>query len=193
MRFGAADVTRVGLVTNRPVQPGQRGTAMHKKGVEPPALRRGRLFHQAMQATWRERHGGAQQPMIEKALANAIGPLGRADVRVVVNEDDDGSGHPFQAIVELKDRDFDRLSPRSLRQLIARDRRQLLRYVSALIDLTSAAAAGLGESYAMGSMAYSRGPSDPNLRAAIEAFFDEQMLAVIWEDESEEEAKARLG
>jgi hypothetical protein len=45
----------------------------------------------------------------------------------------------------------------------------------------------------MGAMVYSRGPSDPSVRSGIEAFFDEEMLAVTWEDETSEVAKARLG
>src|SRR4051794_32004392 len=149
---------------------------------EPQALRRGREFHRAMQASWAHRHGGVE-PHIEQALFRSGGIRGRADVRVIIDRDD---SHPFQTVVELKDRNFDRLSPRSVRQLIARDRRQLLRYVDALIDLSSAAAVAEGESIVMGAICYSRGPQDEVARAAIEAFFGERLLAVMWEDETAE-------
>jgi hypothetical protein len=46
----------------------------------------------------------------------------------------------------MKDRDFDRMKPTSVRPLIGRDRRQVLRYVASRIDLQSVDEAGAGES-----------------------------------------------
>ncbi len=144
-----------------------------------------------MQSSWRERHGGVAVS-IEKALITS-GKLGRTDVRVVVSESGADDPIPFEAVIELKDRDFDRLAPRTVRRLIARDRRQLLRYVAALVDLNSALPASPAESHVMGSMSYAHSPSDSALKHAIEAFFDQELLAVIWEDETIAAAKARLG
>lgn len=175
--------------------PGQRAAALLTARSEPETLRRGKAFHAALQASWAERHGGdgADPEYLIAATADRRG--GRMDVLVHIEgaAPKRGDVAPFKAVLEAKDRDFDRLSSASVRRLIRRDRRQILGYVASLIDLSSAAPATDDESHVMPAMVYRRSPTDPAVRDMIEAFFDEELIAVTWEDESVAQSKARLG
>jgi len=61
------------------------------------------------------------------------------------------------------------------------------------VELSSSAEAQPDESYVMAAIVSRRSPSDPSNQSDVEAFFDEELIAVIWEDETVAEAKRRLG
>lgn len=160
---------------------------------EPAALARGKLFHRRLQESWRLRHGGIGEPRIEKELRGVLGKRARPDIQVdlATGEGPDANPQVFIALLEAKSRDFASLSRASVRRLISRDRRQVLRYVDQLFaGLSGDAAAPIVEIAA--SLIYETGPASGAGRAEVEAFLDEAGIGVIWEDETVEEARARL-
>jgi hypothetical protein len=159
---------------------------------EPEALVRGKLFHRRLQESWRGRHGGVAEPRIEKELRRHLGRRGRPDIQVDIAFEDSADGTTlFVALLEAKSRAFTTLSPRSMRRLVAQDRRQILRYVDQLTAGGTSEISGANISIAA-SIVYEVGPPTSEGRFEIEAYLDEAGIGVIWEDETVEVARDRL-
>lgn len=160
--------------------------------AEPAALVRGKAFHRRLQASWAQNHGGIGEAGIEQTLARVVGKRSRVDIRVDIAREDRPSGPVlFVALLEAKSRDFTRLSRASRRRLLSSDRRQIMRYVNAI---TTAGPDDVGPERIQiaASLIYESGPETDAEREAIEAYFDKVGVAVVWEDETVEEAAARL-
>lgn len=163
---------------------------------EPEALVRGKAFHRHLQASWLGRHGGlgaAIERTIVRVDDHGRSRSRRIDIAVEIERtvDADGTESAFVAVLEAKSRRFDRVSRRAMRRLLAQDRRQVLRYVDLV---TSVGIAGVDSDRISiaPSLIYESGPADHADRGAIEAYFDELGVGVIWEDETVEQAAARL-
>lgn len=142
---------------------------------EPKILRRGKRFHRAIQRTWLEKAEGVV--VVEKAVKKKSGARGRIDVFV-----DSESGNNMVAIAEIKDSNWDRMTPTALRRNIARQIRQVWSYVHSHIEA--------GKDVSPGIIFRKRPKLDHRLEL-IERTFNENGIQVVWEDETIEERRAR--
>ena len=162
-----------------------------KSNPEPSALVRGKAFDRQLGDSWLSSYADA---VVNHELARVEGRRRlRPDIRVALERhtDDTGAESLLLTLLEVKSRNFPALSAASTRRLIASDRRQILRYSDAIL------ASGIDgvprERIEIApSMVYRLGPHGNGGREAIEAFFDELGVGVIWEDESAAQAAARL-
>ncbi len=153
---------------------------MAGKSKEPERLRRGRAFHAKVQKDWLFNAEGS--PTIERSVTTPSDRRGRIDVYV-----DDNEG--VVALVEIKHTDWDRMSPTAVRRNVRRQVRQIWRYVESQLR-------GLGrdkQSDVCAGVVFPSRPSDPNRLEFIEGLFEEEGIAVVWEDESVEQRAARAG
>jgi hypothetical protein len=141
---------------------------------EPVDLRRGKEFHRLVQASWRDRHGGFAIA-IEGTLTYSQGQRGRSDIQVYLAD-----AVPFESLLEIKSRDFDRMTARGVRRAIQRDRRQIWRYLDNLLGALDKPGADVAP-----VLIYSGAPRDPQTKVVIETFFDEWSITVHWWDQDE--------
>ena len=147
---------------------------------EPERLRRGRAFHVRVQKEWLANAEGS--PKVERSVTTPGDRRGRIDVYV-----DDNEG--LVALVEIKHTDWDRMSPTAVRRNVRRQIRQIWRYVESQLK-------GFGpdkKSDVCAGVVFPTRPSDSNRLEFIEGLFEEEGIAVVWEDESVEQRAARAG
>ena len=140
---------------------------------EPIRLRRGKAFHRRVQADWAATATGEVRP--EKTVTRRSGRKGRVDVFVRSEED-------IVALVEVKATDWDAMTPAAVRRNVRRQARQVWSYVETQLDLKKDVCPGI---------VFPRRPRVSGRLQLIESLFDEEALAVVWEDETREERKAR--
>jgi hypothetical protein len=117
---------------------------------EPSALSGGKRFHKEVQNSWRQASAGEsvvpEAPMDlhrwKDVAASQRGSRpfrypknakGRADIRVLIDEDD--QGHQHVSILEIKNTEFDHMTPQAVRRNLISHRRQLLKYIASELDL----------------------------------------------------------
>ncbi len=146
---------------------------MGRKKPEPKRLRNGKAFHKKVQADWEgEAEGDVQTEMtVKKEGARS----GRLDV--FVSEE----GSEVRAIVEIKHSDWDKMTPPAVLRNVKRQARQIWRYIELQPTLDGICP----------GIVFPKRPSDPERLQLIEHLFEEDGIAVAWEDETTAERKAR--
>lgn len=145
---------------------------MGGKTPEPKRLREGKAFHKKVQAEWKAEAEGHVET---EKTAKKKDRKGRLDV--FVSED----GSEVRAIVEIKNSDWDKMTPQAVRRNVKRQARQVWRYIE-LQPTVDGICPGI---------VFPKRPSDPERLKLIEQLFEEEGIPVVWEDESIAERKAR--
>ena len=145
---------------------------MDGKNPEPKRLREGKAFHKKVQAEWK---ADAEGNVETEKTVKKKDRKGRLDV--FVSED----GSEVRAIVEIKNSDWDKMTPQAVRRNVKRQARQVWRYIE-LQPTVDGICPGI---------VFSKRPSDPERLKLIEHMFEEEGIPVVWEDESTVERKAR--
>ena len=145
---------------------------MGTKKPKPKRLREGKAFHKKVQADWETNAKGKVEA--EKTVKKR-NRRGRLDV--LVSED----GSEVRAIVEIKHSDWDKMTAQALRRNVRRQARQIWRYIELQPTLDGICP----------GIVFPKRPSDPERLGLIEHLFEEESIAVVWEDESSAERKAR--
>ena len=146
---------------------------MTKRRPEPEPLQRGKRFHKAIQADWGQTAEG--HVTIEKSITNPNGRRGRVDVFV---EDES----ELVAVAEIKASDWDAMTEAAVRRNVRRQIRQVWSYIDSQLDA--------GKDVSPGIIFPGR-PSSPARLETIERLFEDEGIAVVWDDESIEERRAR--
>ncbi len=147
---------------------------MNSKNPEPERLRRGKVFHKEVQEEW---HATAKGD-VETELTVKKDGVGKGRMDVFVS---DGSSE-VRAIVEIKNSDWDRMTPSAVKRNVRRQARQVWKY----IELHSS------EDGICPGIIFPKRPHDPRRMELIESLFEEETIAVVWQDETIEECRARL-
>lgn len=142
---------------------------------EPKALRRGREFHRGVQADWSKSAAG--EVSVEKPITKPNGRRGRIDVFV-------GAGGKLVAVAEAKASHWDRMTTDALRRNVSRQARQVWDYIESQLAEGKEVSPGI---------VFPQRPRASRRLALIEALFEERGIAVVWEDESVEQRRARAG
>lgn len=141
--------------------------------MEPQCLREGKAFHRKVQSDWETSAEGKVEK--ERPTGKVRKRPGRIDIFV------SSEGSEIRAIVEIKNSDWDKMKPAAVRRNVKRQARQVWRYINseALVD-------GICP-----GIVFPTRPRDPERMQQIEAWFEEEGIPVVWEDESAAERKAR--
>ena len=146
---------------------------MNTKNSEPKPLRRGKDFHKKIQKEWLDTAEGEVTP--EKSMTKPSGRKGRMDIFVRSDE-------KLVAIAEIKNSDWDAMTPTALRRNVRRQARQIWDYIESQLELGKDVSPGV---------IFPKRSKDPDRIKLIEQLFDEEGIPVVWEDESIAERKAR--
>lgn len=146
---------------------------MGRETREPKRLRDGKAFHKKVQADWAADAEGDVD--IEKTVKKKGAKTGRLDVFVSEN------GSEVRAIVEIKNSDWDAMTPQAVRRNVKRQARQIWRYIELQPTLDGICP----------GIVFPKRPSDVKRLELIEQLFEEEAIAVVWEDETTEQRKAR--
>lgn len=138
---------------------------MTRPSREPDRLARGKRFHRAIAEEWRRTAEGDVR--VERAVTTPAGRRGRIDVSVDADE-------RLVAVVEIKDTDWNIMTPAAVERALRRHARQVARYVEARLAEGKAVSPGI---------VYAQAPRNPGRRERIEAYFDGELVAVVWQDE----------
>ena len=145
------------------------------EGKEPERLKLGKRFHKKVQADWHKNAEDVEpgkEVEEEKEITKPSGRKGRIDVFVPVDES-------FVAVVEVKASDWDAIN---IHENIRRQARQIWDYIESQRKL--------GKDVSP-VVIFPERPKDPERVKLIEQLFDEEGIAVVWEDESIAARKAR--
>ena len=145
---------------------------MGGKNPEPKRLREGKAFHRKVQAEWK---ADAEGNVETEKTVKKKDRKGRLDVFV------SNDGSEVRAIVEIKNSDWDKMTPQAVRRNVKRQARQVWRYIE-LQPTVDGICPGI---------VFPKRPRDPERLKLIEHLFDEEGIPVVWEDESIAERKAR--
>jgi len=144
--------------------------------TEPSQLSRGKAFHRRIQANWLNTAEG--KILTEKGITKPSGRKGRIDIFV----DDDGG--KLVAVAEVKASDWDRMAGPAVIRNVKRQIKQIWDYIySQLADR---------KDVSPGVIFPSR-PEGKERMKQIEQLFEAEGIAVVWQDETTEERKARAG
>jgi len=146
---------------------------MGREKREPKRLRDGKAFHKKVQGDWQADAEGDVE--VEKTVKKKGAKTGRLDV--FVSED----GNEVRAIVEIKNSDWDAMTPQAVRRNVKRQARQIWKYIE-LQTMLDGICPGI---------VFPKRPDDVKRLELIEQLFEEEAIAVVWEDETTEERKAR--
>lgn len=140
---------------------------------EPKALRRGRRFHRSVQADWLEKAQGDVD--VEKGITKPGGRRGRIDVFV-------DAGDALVAVAEIKASGWNRMTAGAVRRNVLRHARQVWDYIESQLAEGKEVSPGV---------VFSKRPTSTRRLELIEALFEERGIAVVWQDESRDERRAR--
>jgi hypothetical protein len=143
------------------------------KNAEPERLRRGKAVHRRIQNEWKAQAEGDVWP--EKPITKPSGRSGRIDVHVQADEG-------LVAVVEVKNSDWDAMTPKAVRRNAKRYARQLWNYIDVEIE---------GGFQVSPGIVFPTKPKTEGRLAEIERLFEDDGIPVVWEDETIEERKAR--
>ena len=146
---------------------------MKSLNSEPDRLRRGRHFHDVVQTEWEKTAEGEVKR--ERGVVKPSGRAGRIDVRVVVGDD-------LVSVIELKNSDWNGMSETAVRRNVRRHIRQVWEYIESQLNE--------GRDVSPGVVFPGR-PTSPECLESIERMFEEEGIAVVWQDETIEERQAR--
>lgn len=167
----AARHGRASVAAGRSTAVIQPGTTMDRR--EPTALRRGREFHRGIQADWVKNAAG--EVSVEKPITKPSGRRGRIDVFV-------GAADGLVAVAEAKASHWDRMTTDAVRRNVCRQARQVWDYIESQLAEGKEVSPGI---------VFPRRPRAARRLQLIEALFEERGIAVVWEDESVEQRRAR--
>ena len=144
---------------------------------EPRRLREGKAFHKRIQRDWKTAEG---DPQSERRCTKPNGRSGRIDVHVSVDDN-------LVAVVEIKNTDWDRMTPDAVRRNVRRQARQIWSYIGSQLD-------DLGHDprkEVCPGIVFPKRPTVPGRSDLIEKLFEDEGIPVVWDDESIEERRAR--
>jgi len=150
---------------------------------EPRRLLRGKSFHKKVQADWEQTAEGEVRS--EKGILKPSGRRGRVDVFVT----DDDPDSPA-AVVEIKASDWDRMTEEALRRNVRRQIKQVWDYIESQVRDGKHVRGGEGKDVCPG-IVFPRRPKEKERLEMIENLFNEEGIAVVWEDESITECSNR--
>lgn len=142
---------------------------------EPKALRRSREFHRSVQADWLKNAAG--DVSVEQGITKASGRRGRIDAFV-------GAGDEWVAVAEVKASSWDGMTTKALRRNVSRQARQIWHYIESQLE---------EDKEVSPRVVFPRRPRASSRVELIEVLFEERGIAVVWEDESVEQRRARAG
>lgn len=140
---------------------------------EPEILRRGKVFHRAVQDDWRRTAQG--EVAIEQGVVKPSGRRGRIDILA-------GADNGLVGVAEVKATDWDRMTEPSLRRNVARQARQIWDYIESMVAQDKEVSPGV---------IFPARPKSMERLGLVEALFEEHGIAVVWNDESIDERRAR--
>ena len=143
---------------------------------EPTQLRRGKAFHNEMQADWLKTAEGLVSK--EKTITKPTGRKGRIDIFV------DDAGDKLVAIAEVKNSDWDKMTDSAVRRNVRRQIKQIWDYIDSQLSEKKDVSPGV---------IFPKRPKDKERMKLIERLFEEEGIPVVWQDETIEERKARAG
>jgi len=139
---------------------------------EPKHLRHGKEVHKRIQKEW---HKSAEGSIIsEKAVTKPSGRKGRMDIFVVSDE-------TLVAVAEIKCSKWDTMTLVAVRRNVRRQARQIWDYIESQL--------GLGKDVSPGVI-FPKLPKDTSRMQLVERLFNEEGIAVVWEDETATKRKA---
>jgi len=144
------------------------------KTREPHRLAKGKKFEAEVSKGWRKK-GANYQKKITK-------PSGRKGLIDIFVDASDKKDKKLVAVVEIKASDWDSMVLPAVRRNVRRQANQIWDYIDSQIEEWKHVSPGV---------VFKKRPKDPERLNLIEEMFEEQCIAVSWEDESMEERKAR--
>jgi hypothetical protein len=138
-------------------------------------LQRGRTFQRSVQADWLENARGDVR--VEKSITKPSGRRGRIDVFV-------DAGDALVAVAEIKASGWDRMTIVAVRRNVLRHARQVWDYIESQLAAGKEVSPGV---------VFSKRPTSARRLELVEALFEERGIAVVWQDESIDERRARAG
>jgi hypothetical protein len=140
---------------------------------EPRRLRQGKEVHKRIQREW---HRSAEGSIIdEKTITKPSGRKGRIDIFVASNQ-------TLVAVAEIKCSKWDAMTLATVRRNVRRQAHQIWDYIESQLEL--------GKDVSPGAI-FPKLPKDPHRMKLVEQLFNEEGIAVVWEDETPTKRKAR--
>ncbi len=155
-------------------------------GNEPAQLRRGKAFHRKIQKDWEKTAEG--DVSVEKTISKPSrrnsekGRIGRIDVHVDDND--------IVAVVEIKDSDWDSMTTTALRRNVRRQIRQIWEYIESQLHPDDPK---IRPKDVSPGVVFPARPRSKEQMRLIEMMFEEEGIPVVWDDESIEERRERVG
>ncbi|MGB2983412.1 MAG: hypothetical protein WBC63_06060 [Candidatus Bipolaricaulia bacterium] len=135
------------------------------KKPEPDRLRRGKAVHDQIQQEWEaEAQGDVTR---EKGVTKPSGSRGRIDIHVQADEG-------LAAVVEVKNSDWDAMSPKAVQRNAKRYARQIWSYIEAELEEGNEVSPGI---------TFPKRPETAGRLEEIEKLFDDEGIPVVWQDE----------
>ncbi len=142
---------------------------------EPAELFRGKAFHKKIQHDWQLNAEGTIT--VEKPVRKPTGSRGRIDIHA-----DSGDALVGVGVGEVEATDWDRMSESAVQRNVRRQAKQIWAYIeSQLVE---------GHHVSPGVIFPARPKSKDRLKL-VGSLFDQEGIAVVWDDETLEERKAR--
>jgi hypothetical protein len=140
---------------------------------EPKILVKGKQFHKEIQKDWTDNAEGDVFP--EKHVKMSNDKNGRMDIFVQADES-------YVVVGEIKNSDWDSMTPIALRRNVRRQIRQVWKYIDTQLAKGNDVTPGI---------IFPKRPQKIETMNKIEKKFEEEDIPVVWEDESKEERKSR--
>jgi hypothetical protein len=140
---------------------------------EPKHLRHGKEVHKRIQKEWLKSAEGFI--ISEKAVTKPSGRKGKMDIFVASDE-------TLVAVVEIKCSKWDTMTLASVRRNVKRQASQIWDYIESQLDLGKDVSPGV---------IFPKLPKDTRRMKLVERLFNEEGIAVVWEDETATKRKAR--
>ena len=163
------------ITSNEPNDSQMKDTGKKSESKEPVCLVRGKEFEEKIKKKWPP----SNEPNFRKTITKPSGRKGRIDIFVDVRDKDD---EKLVAVVEIKASDWDLMTLPAVRRNVRRQASQIWDYINSQIEDGKHISPGV---------IFKKMPKDLERLKLIEKLFDEQCIAVSWEDESKEERKVR--
>jgi len=140
---------------------------------EPKHSRHGKEVHKRIQKEW---HKSAEGSIVsEKTITKPSGRKGRMDIFVASDE-------TLVAVAEIKCSKWDAMTLATVRKNVRRQARQIWDYIESQLELGKDVSPGV---------IFPKLPKDPHRMKLVERLFNEEGIAVVWEDEVATKRKAR--
>jgi hypothetical protein len=141
------------------------------EGMEPEILRRGKEFHQLVQAAWAGEIEGAhvhpEHRIHIHSASNQAAHDCRGRIDIFVDKLDD-----FVTVIEIKSTDWDQIPEKNRRKLLSAHSRQVLRCVEKFLDHDHVSVCA--------SIIYPKAPAEVGRRSRVEDYLNAQGIQVGW-------------